>query len=262
MNPAFFDSYDRVIQYMFDTVSWRTSCSKVYNKKVNWPAKWSPEDDLYFTHVLALSGLPRCYDGLLEEGIEQRDRHCVQVRRSDDPREGRVSPPVSTRTRTPRSPQQLGVERTIAVPADQNQSNWYSTIIAHRNANPWPVINSEFQYECGNDGYLQGSVPTSSRFSKTPARSRWRAAISLLLHIPYVERHLALDRGAERAQLLRQCLFTVLSATKWSLMSPSDMLINNAGLDRHCISPFKDAEYYGLSGRAAGAATVTIGQGI
>ena len=48
---------------------------KVYNKKVNWPAKGSPEDDLYFTHVLARY---QAYPNLLwdfSEGIEQRDRH-------------------------------------------------------------------------------------------------------------------------------------------------------------------------------------------
>ena len=53
MNEAFWQNYDRVIAYLFEKGVTAHIFFKVYNKQVNWPAKNSVEEDMYFKFLTA-----------------------------------------------------------------------------------------------------------------------------------------------------------------------------------------------------------------
>jgi hypothetical protein len=258
MNPAFFDSYDRVIQYMFEHGVVAHIMFKVYNKKVNWPAKGSPEDDLYFAHVLARY---QAYPNLLwdfskesnnETDIAYKSERIKMIHAKDA-----YHHPVSTHTDTSyySSSASSGL---LDFRTDQNQSDWYSTIIAHRNANQWPVINSEFQYECGNDGGRTYGICTDKLSVLKDACEVAMAGGYFNYYYTYHAWDVVRSTEVPNGLSYYGNVFKVLSATKWSQMTPSDTLIDNAGLDRHCLA-IPGAEYLVYLG-AAGTATVTIGQ--
>lgn len=53
LNLAFFEHFDSVIELLASRGIIVHLYLKVYNKKVNWPERYSPEEDLYFRYVLA-----------------------------------------------------------------------------------------------------------------------------------------------------------------------------------------------------------------
>jgi hypothetical protein len=258
MNPTFFDSYDRVIQYMFEHGVVAHIMFKVYNKNVNWPAKGSPEDDLYFTHVLArYQAYPNILWDFSKESNNETDVAYKSGRIKMIHAKDAYHHPVSTHTDDGYYSNSAS-SGLLEFRTDQNQSNWYATIIAHRNANSWPVINSEFQYECGNDGGRTYGVCTDKLSVLKDACEVAMAGGYFNYYYTYHAWDVVRSTEVPNGLSYYGNVFKVLSATKWSQLSPSDALINNAGLDRHCLAN-PGAEYLVYLG-AAGTATLTVGQ--
>ena len=53
LNPAFFKVYDGMMRASQDKGIVAHIMIKVYNKMVNWPAKWSRDEERYFRYVVA-----------------------------------------------------------------------------------------------------------------------------------------------------------------------------------------------------------------
>jgi hypothetical protein len=53
MNTNYFNSYDRVIDYLYQNGITAHIMLRVYNKQVNWPAKRSAGDNLYYAYIVA-----------------------------------------------------------------------------------------------------------------------------------------------------------------------------------------------------------------
>jgi hypothetical protein len=258
MNPTFFGSYDRVIQYMFEHGVVAHIMFKVYNKNVKWPAKGSPEDDLFFTHVLARY---QAYPNILWDFSKESNNETDVAYKS-----GRIKMihakdvyhhPVSTHTDAGYYSNSAS-NGLLDFRTDQNQTGWYATIISHRNANPWPVINSEFQYECGNDGGHTYGVCTDKLSVLKDACEVVMAGGYFSYYYTYHAWDVVRSTEVPNGLGYYDNLYKVLSATKWSQLSPSDTLLNNAGTGRHCLAN-PGSEYLIYLG-AAGMATLIIGQ--
>lgn len=242
INPSFFANYDRVMQYLFDRGVGAHVMIKVYNKGVNWPAKGSKADDLFFTHVLArYQAYPNLMWDFSKESNNETDiaykSGRIQLMRDQDA----YHHPVSTHT-------DLGYYSNAAsnglldFRTDQNQAAYYSTIISHRNADPWPVMNSEYDYEIGNDG---GKTYSHANDKLTVLKNACEVTMAGG-HIAYYYTYHAWDvvRVAEVPGGLGyyKNLYSMLSSTKWSELAPADTLISGAAVGRHCLAK-EGAEY-------------------
>ncbi len=256
MNPDFFANFDRVVQYLLDKGVVAHIMFKVYNKSVTWPSDASAGDNLYFTYVTArYQAYPNILWDFSKESNNEPDTAYktgrIALIRSTDA----YHHPISTHTDTGYYSSSAS---NLDFRTDQNQSDFYSTIISHRNANNWPVLNSEFNYQIGNDG---GKTYTYA----ADTLSVFADAVEIALaggHFGYYYTYHAWDvvRYAEVPSGIGayKNLYGLLSSTAWSRLSPSDSLINNAGTGRHCLAN-PGAEYVAYLG-GAGSLSLNVTQ--
>jgi Protein of unknown function (DUF4038)/Domain of unknown function (DUF5060) len=236
MNPSFFLNYDRAMQYLLDRGVVAHIFLKVYNKSVNWPAKASKSDDLYFRHVLARY---QAYPNVLWDFSKESNYETDIAYKS-----GRIKMihdldayhhPVSTHTDAAYYAN-AAANGLLDFRTDQNQDAFYSTIISHRNADQWPVINSEYDYEIGNDG---GKTYSHANDKLTVLKNACEVAMAGG-HLVYYYTYHAWDvvhwTEIPGGLAYQANLYAVLSSTNWSSLDPSDNLIDNAGTGRHCLA--------------------------
>lgn len=259
INPSFFLNFDHVVQYLFEHGVVAHIFFKVYNKGVNWPAKGSREDDLYFKYVLArYQAFPNIVWDFSKESNNEPDVAYKSDRIKLIHDQDAYAHPVSTHTDEAyyASTASNGL---LDFRTDQNtQSNFYGTVITQRNAKPWPVLNAEFDYEVGNDG---GKTYSSASDKLTVFKKACEVAMAGG-HLGYYYTYHAWDvvRSAEVPDGLGyyKNLYGVLSTTKWSELAPSDTLIDNAGVGRHCLA--KAGTEYVVYLAAAGSVTLDVKQ--
>ncbi len=258
MNPSFFASYDNVMQYLFEHGVVAHVMIKVYNKQVKWPAKGSAEDDLYFKYVLArYQAYPNLVWDFSKESNNESDVAYKSGRIKLIHAQDAYQHPVSTHTDEGYYANAAS-HGLLNFRTDQNQNNWYSTIIAHRNADAWPVINSEYDYEIGNDG---GRTYNNASDKLTCLKEACEVTLAGG-HFAYYYTYHAWDvvRVNEVPNGLGyyKNLYAVISATKWSELSPADDLIDSAGEGRHCLA--KPGSEYLVYLAKAGTASLKIAQ--
>jgi Protein of unknown function (DUF4038)/Domain of unknown function (DUF5060) len=259
MNPSFFLNFDHVVQYLFDHAVVAHIFFKVYNKGVKWPANGSREDDLYFNYVLArYQAYPNIVWDFAKESNNEPDVAYKSGRIKLIHDQDAYGHPVSTHTDEAyyASAASNGL---LDFRTDQNtQSNFYGTVISQRNADAWPVINAEFDYEIGNDG----GKTYSHASDKLVVFGKACEVAMAGGHLGYYYTYHAWDvvRSAEVPGGLGyyKNLYGVLSTTKWSELAPSDNLIDNAGVGRHCLA--KAGAEYVVYLAAGGAAALDIKQ--
>jgi hypothetical protein len=259
MNPSFFLNYDHVVQYLFDHGVVAHIFLKVYNKAVNWPAKGSSQDDLYFKYVLArYQAYPNIVWDFAKESNNETDVAYKSGRIKLIHDQDAYHHPVSTHTDESYygSAASKGL---LDFRTDQNTvSNFYGTVISQRNADAWPVMNAEFDYEVGNDG---GKTYSRASDKLTVFKKACEVAMAGG-HLGYYYTYHAWDvvRSAEVPGGLGyyKNLYGVLSTTTWSELAPSDNLIDNAGVGRHCLA--KEGAEYVVYLAGAGTAALAIKQ--
>lgn len=149
LNPAFWQHYDRVIQQLAARGINAHILLKVYNKKVRWPERGSPEDDLYFRTIVArYAAYPNLIWDFSKEAHNEKDlaykqgrmrfvreldayRHLTTVH-DDDANNDAGAWDALTDFRT-----------------DQQHGKFREKILAQRARRAWPVANVEFGYEQG-----------------------------------------------------------------------------------------------------------------
>jgi len=258
MNPAFFANYDLVMQYLFEHGVIAHVMIKVYNKDVKWPAKGSPEDDLYFNYVLArYQSYPNLVWDFSKESNNEPDVAYKSNRLKLIHDTDAYHHPVSTHT-------DVGFYATAAAKdaldfrTDQNQGNWYDTIVSHQSANAWPVFNAEYDYELGNDGgrtYAQASDKLTC-FKR--ACEVTMAGAGFAYYYTYHAWDIVRAEEVPGGLGYYKWLFGVISGTRWSELSRADNLIDKPGDGRHCLAR-PGAEYLVyLAG--AGNVALSVGQ--
>jgi len=148
LNPAFWQHYDRVVDYLFQKGIAAHLMLRVYNKMVRWPPNGSPEDDLFYRTIVARYGAyPNVIWDFSKEAHNEKDAkyklaviaklrkwdafgNLVTVHDDDGNYNG-------------------GNYDVLDFRSDQQHSKWGEMILKQRAQRRWPVHNIEYGYERG-----------------------------------------------------------------------------------------------------------------
>lgn len=153
INPKFFQRYDVMMRALRDKGIVAHIMLKVYNKKVNWPEKWSVNEERYFKYVTArYQGFQNVvWDFAKESYLEKDERlqsHLTDVVKTSD---------AYHRLFTAHDDDFYSwdgeLNRNLDFRTDQQHSDFAESIAFERSMRNWPVLNSEFGYERGVDKF-------------------------------------------------------------------------------------------------------------
>jgi len=151
LNLAYWQHYDRVIEALYRRGIIAHIMIKVYNKMVNWPAKGSDEDDLYFRWLMArYAAYPNVVWDFSKESHNERELEYKFSRfrliRESDPYRRLLT------THDDDAAYDSGAyDSFLDFRSDQHHRNWHQKIL-HQRQHPWPIANVEFSYEHGQKG--------------------------------------------------------------------------------------------------------------
>lgn len=151
-NLAYWQHYDRIIDALNRRGMIARVMIKVYNKMVNWPAKGSAEEDLYFRWLIArYAAYPNIHWDFSKESNNEKDLDYkigrLQFLRSGDPYHRLIT------VHDDHALYDRGAYDTLLdYRSDQQHSNWLAILLEHRRQHTWPVVNVEFGYEHGPKG--------------------------------------------------------------------------------------------------------------
>lgn len=151
-NLAYWRHYDRVIDALCRRGMIARVMIKVYNKRVNWPAKGSAEDDLYFRWLIArYAAYPNINWDFSKEANNEKDLAYklgrLRFLRQNDPYHRLLTVHDDRKTYDDAAYNEL-----LDYRSDQQHSKWHATALEHRRQRNWPVVNVEFGYEHGPGG--------------------------------------------------------------------------------------------------------------
>lgn len=152
INTAFFDHLDKVIHLLYENDLMVHLFFKVYNKMVNYPDTYSPEDDLYFKYITArYQAYPNITWDFSKESKNEPDKDYLFNRlsyiRSLDAYRHMVT--------THDDPGYFTTEarrRSVDFFTAQQHTNFYYSALVARERYKIPYFNSEFGYEHGQRG--------------------------------------------------------------------------------------------------------------
>jgi hypothetical protein len=247
-NLAYWQHYDRVIDALFRRGIVAHVMAKVYNKQVNWPAKGSAEDDLYFRWLVArYAAYPNVHWDFSKEARNEKDlayklsrlalfRQCDPYRRLLTTHDDNAAYDRGT------------YDTLLDYRSDQQHSQWHETILARRAQRAWPAVNVEFGYEHGPRG-LDDKTYGKAQPPEEVCRRAWE--ISLAGGYPvYYYTYTAWDvirpqdtpPGYAYFKRLHDCFET----TAYWLMEPADSLVSEG----YCLAD-RGQEYLVFLSRAA-----------
>ena len=151
-NLAYWRHYDQVIAALHQRGMIAHLMIKVYNKMVQWPARGSAEDDLYFQWLIArYAAYPNVHWDFSKESNNEKDLNYklgrMQFIRANDP----YHRPITTHTDL-EAFDSGAYNAVLDYRSDQVHGNWHASLLNHRRQHAWPVVNVEFGYEHGPGG--------------------------------------------------------------------------------------------------------------
>ena len=158
LNPKYFQLYDRMMSELRDKGIVAHMMLKVYNKQVNWPEKYSRDEERYFRYVTARY---QAYSNVVwdfsKEAYYERDRGLHRrllelIRASDSYHRLLTTHDEDVLYWTPE------LNKLVDFRTDQQHSHWPEMIAFDRAIRRYPVVNSEFGYERGVDTFPSYNV--------------------------------------------------------------------------------------------------------
>ncbi len=166
LNIAYWRAYDRAVQGLHARDMTAQIMIKVFNKKVAWPAKGSPEDDRFWRYVVARYQAYNVAWNLSKEAWYDKDAaywngRIALIRAHDAHRR-----PIAIHDWNP-------PEVAVDYLTDQQHERWHEHVLAERGRARRPVVNIEY-------GYEPGSLPTYNVTQPTAEvrRRTWLIAIA------------------------------------------------------------------------------------
>jgi Protein of unknown function (DUF4038)/Domain of unknown function (DUF5060) len=177
LNLAYWQHYDRVMQALYERGMVAHVMIKVYNKLVNWPAKGSPEDDLYFRWLIArYAAYPNLHWDFSKESNNEKDLDYklgrIKFIRDNDP----YRRPITTHTDL-KTFDRGAYDGALDYRCDQVHKDWHASLLAHRRQHVWPVLNVEFGYECGPGG-VQDKTYRVAQSPEEVCRRAWEVCMA------------------------------------------------------------------------------------
>lgn len=151
-NLAYWQHYDRMMQSLYQRGLVAHILIKVYNKMVNWPAKGSAEDDLYFRWLIArYAAYPNVVWDFSKEAHIEKDLayklNRLRFIRQNDPYHHLLTVHDDDAAYASGA-----YDKLLDFRSDQQHSKWHQTILEQRGHHRWPAVNVEFGYEYGPRG--------------------------------------------------------------------------------------------------------------
>jgi hypothetical protein len=152
LNVAYWRTFDVMADALFRCGLTLHLYLKVYNKLVNWPARRSLADDLFFKYVVArYQGYSNVVWDFSKESYNEREKAYVANRLSLIKAYDGYGRLVTAHDdwALEYDPRTAGLTDFVT---DQKHDNLASRVVDLRRARACPVINEEFAYECGPGG--------------------------------------------------------------------------------------------------------------
>ncbi|HWB87509.1 MAG TPA: DUF4038 domain-containing protein [Bryobacteraceae bacterium] len=153
LNPKFFQIYDGMVQTLQEKGIVAHIMLKVYNKKVNWPPKYSKDEERYFRYVVArYQAFSNVVWDFSKEAHNEKDfhlqQHLIELVRHTDAYEHLVTAHDDDMFYW--NPE---FNKDLDFRTDQQHSFWPEMIAFDRAVRKYPVVNAEFGYERGVDSF-------------------------------------------------------------------------------------------------------------
>ena len=171
-NLAYWQHYDRMMTALHHRGILAHILLRVYNKQVNWPANGSPEDDLYYRWILArYAAYPNITWDIAKEAHYEKDVDYKLGRlryfRANDPYRRLLT------VHDDRANYDRGLyNELVDYRSDQQHTEWRKVMLEHLQQHTWPVINTEFGYECGPKG-IADKTYNVAQVPEEVARRAW-----------------------------------------------------------------------------------------
>ncbi|MBS1828392.1 MAG: DUF4038 domain-containing protein [Acidobacteria bacterium] len=151
LNVDYFRLYDGMMEALRDKGLVAHLMLKVYNKKVNWPEKNSPEERKYFRYVVArYQAFSNVVWDFSKESYNEKDNE-LQARLLEYIRSLDAYKRLTTAHDDDAFEWDPRYWHTLDFRTDQQHSDYAAMVAFDRNMRARPVINSEFGYERGVD---------------------------------------------------------------------------------------------------------------
>ena len=255
MNTNYFNSYDRVIDYLFQNGITAHIMLRVYNKQVNWPAKRSAGDNLYWAYIVARY---QAYPNIIWDFSKE------SYNEGDDAYENDTLLNVKALD---------AYDRMVTIHDDDSfynnsaytntcdfrteQGGLYSSMITLRNARNWPIFQAETDYyQVGNDGGWTYNVHNDFTTTLTTTLECVMAGAAVNYYYTYhswdVEKYDETPNGLSAYKNVAD----FFRSTAWRKLAPNEGLINSPGTGRHCLA--NPGSEYVVYLQGAGSVTLTI----
>jgi len=151
MSPKFFQIYDGMMDALQSKGIVAHIMLKVYNKKVNWPAKHSEDEKKYFRYVTArYQGYSNVVWDFAKESYYEKDEQ-LQAGLMDYVKQLDAYGRLTTAHDDDLYSWTQQLNRNLDFRTDQQHSDFAEMIAFDRATRAYPVVNSEFGYERGVD---------------------------------------------------------------------------------------------------------------
>ncbi|TVR64739.1 MAG: DUF4038 domain-containing protein, partial [Spirochaetaceae bacterium] len=152
INTAFFDHLDKVIHLLYENDLMIHLFFKVYNKMVNYPDTYSPEDDMYFRYITArYQAYPNITWDFSKESKNEPDKNYLENRLNYIKSLDAYNHMVTTHD-DPGYFSSASRTRSVDFFTAQQHTNFHYSALVARERYKMPYFNSEFGYEHGPAG--------------------------------------------------------------------------------------------------------------
>lgn len=259
MNPAFFNHYDKVIDYLFTKGIVAHLYFKVYTKQVNYPANYSSGDSLFFKYITSrYQAYPNIIWDFAKESHTMTNnnntykKNMLALVKSKDAYRRLVTTHDDDDFFNDAS-----CAATVDFRTDQQHDTWYNTVIGQRNSKNWPIYNAEYGYEWGPGGSGDYTYPVVQD-PQTVLKRTFEIVMAGGYPCYYYTNHswdiVKYDQTPAGLHYYKH-LYDFFTRANWSALLPGDNLIGNFS-GGHCLAS-AGSEYivYFSNG---GTATLTI----
>lgn len=178
LNLAYWQDFDRMMQALCERGMICHLMTKVYNKKVHWPAPGSAEDDLFFRWLVSrYAAYPNIVWDFAKEA--QREKNLpykldrLRFLRANDPYHRLVTVNDDDVNNDAGAYDELTDFR-----ADQQHSKFRQKILAQHQRRAWPVANIEYGYEQGGTDTEEQRIAAKAQPAEELVRRAWEIAMA------------------------------------------------------------------------------------
>ena len=242
LNTAFYNHYDKVIDYLFQKGIVAHIYYQVYTKQVSYPSNNdvpSSDDSLFFNYFTArYQAYPNMFWDMAKEAGTTGNKsdayatNHIQLIKSKDAYHRLVSIHDGSGFYDNSSINALADFRT-----DQTHDTYYGTIIDERNAKNWPIYNAEYEYEWGAGGSGDYAYPVVQS-PQSVMKATYEVVMAGGYPCYYYTNHswdIVKYSEVPAGIPYYKHLTDFFTRARWYDLIPTDNLLSNAS-GKHCLS--------------------------